>query len=381
MRMDVWMDGWMDGCQDVRLLTKVCGRPRTNAHTDACTHTHTHARSHARTHAQVLGSNIPAGASFYIIYIQTEIGVALMLQLYRWTWLSGSWLHLACCCTIPLRRSVYSPKLCSSYGVPTTPSTLAPASSLASVLFIFVLANSYAVIQPLLTVVAVLYAGVALAVNTFQMLAVSVRRYDSGGLMWRNVFGLLAACVVIPQFVLLAVIVTAHQQWLVGVQVVVLALTVSAFLALWFGYLRKAWRVTLEMARGVDAASASATTTGVAPPSMVALCRKDQERASEENNPATRTSGTSSCCPLYGVAVPRYTYIDNSNGAVAIHQHQQRLRRRSSASSHATTTAATVTSGADDLDDIEELSDIATPLCPPSSSCLLYTSPSPRDRG
>ena len=205
-----------------------------------------------RSLLKVLGTNLPSGASFYMIFIETEVAITLMLLLFRWAWLSGSWLHIGCCCTIPLRRSVYSPAFCSSYGVPTTPSTLAPASSLARVLLVCVIANSFAVIQPLISIVAVIYGIAAFTVHTHQLLAVEVVRFDSGGLYWRDVYGILAACVVIPEFVLLTLVVTASRPWLVGIQIFVLVATCTAFLLLWFCCQSKALHVPEGLLQRVD---------------------------------------------------------------------------------------------------------------------------------
>ncbi len=111
-----------------------------------------------------IARSISAGATFYIIYIETQVLMALVLPgMFRSTYMTNTALHVACCgCVLPLRRMAYSFFLCGSCGSPSTPSAWTPSSPLTSVLFVFLVINAYAVIQPVVSVVGLIYMFVAL---------------------------------------------------------------------------------------------------------------------------------------------------------------------------------------------------------------------------
>ncbi len=106
--------------------------------------------------------SIPAGATFYIVYIETQILMTLVLGMFRSLYMTNTALHVALCgCVLPLRRMTYSFFLCGSCGSPSTPSAWTPSSPLYSVLFVFLVINAYAVIQPVVSVVGLIYMVLA----------------------------------------------------------------------------------------------------------------------------------------------------------------------------------------------------------------------------
>lgn len=208
---------------------------------------------------QELGWSIPEGATFYIVFIETEILFTLLFGMFRTDWFTGAAAMFGLSGQIPFRRMVYNPSLCSSFGAPSTPSTFSPASPLIRVLFIFLLVNSYAVVQPFITVVGLIYAVMSLSLYTHDMLAVSTTRQDSGGLYWRDVYGVLVACIIIPQFVILCVVVASNVPWLIAVQAVVIIGSSAAAIAIYWPYRANISTFSEAVAARIDAATEAKT--------------------------------------------------------------------------------------------------------------------------
>eukprot|EP00750_Incisomonas_marina_P015608 INCI18395.2.p1 GENE.INCI18395.2~~INCI18395.2.p1 ORF type:complete len:1259 (+),score=189.65 INCI18395.2:265-3777(+) len=239
---------------------------------------------------QELGWSIPEGATFYIVFIETEILFTLLFGMFRTDWFTGAAAMFGLSGQIPFRRMVYNPSLCSSFGAPSTPSTFSPASPLIRVLFIFLLVNSYAVVQPFITVIGVIYAVMSLSLYTHDMLAVSTTRQDSGGLYWRDVYGVLVACIIIPQFVILCVVVASNVPWLIAVQVVVIAASSAAAIAIYWPYRANISTFSEAVAARIDAATEAKTRL----PSFRSAHQKQLALSGFAVSDETTASGTSS---------------------------------------------------------------------------------------
>ncbi len=115
-----------------------------------------------------IARSIPAGATFYVIYIESQILFTMVLGMFRTTYFTNTALHLAFCgFVLPLRHMAYYFCLCGSCGSPSTPSAWTPSSPLISVLFVFLVVNTFAVIQPVVSIVGMVYMVVALVACVF----------------------------------------------------------------------------------------------------------------------------------------------------------------------------------------------------------------------
>jgi len=88
----------------------------------------------------------------------------------------------------------------------------------------------------MITVIGLLYAVMSLVLYSHDMLAVGTTRFDSGGVYWRDVYGILVAVIILPQFIVLCVVALSDVPWLIAVQATSMVLTAVAAVVIYRKY-------------------------------------------------------------------------------------------------------------------------------------------------
>jgi len=157
---------------------------------------------------RTLASTIPKNAAFFISFISVKVFWVYFDLLRGYNFIFAA-----------LRRCIwgksYTPReWASQHGCCcfelTFPSPVNLAMANANLLLVFFIATSYAPVQPLMLIAAVVYFASMLLALTLVFSTSSKQMYDSGGTYWTHNFYCLAAAIVTSQLTLVGTLLTKN---------------------------------------------------------------------------------------------------------------------------------------------------------------------------
>jgi len=208
---------------------------------------------------ELLSTNIPKNASFYIQFILTKFVTSLCLDLYRVSdlFLSG------------LRRMLFGEALserdkvisrCGMMNI-SFPSHRNLHSLNAQLLLVFFIATTYAVIQPLIVPAAFMFFVMAYFVYGRLFMTVNEQRFDSGGTMWPRTYWCLVSALFTAQLTLVGVLGLRKGFSQSSMVLLIFFATIFAAAMIDFRYKKLILQLPLDLAAQVDITVGSEPTT------------------------------------------------------------------------------------------------------------------------
>jgi len=216
---------------------------------------------------ELLAKKIPGNASFYIQFILTKLVTSLCVDLWC---ISDLVLHT-------IRRCFLGPALTNRdkrikrCGCLVTISQQQPRHKYLSVpnsnmLLLFFISTTYAVIQPLIIFVGLVYFILAYFVYAKLFLSVNTQRYDSSGTTWPRTYWCFVSAILTAQLTLIGILTLRTAKVEPSVVVVVVLFIGTCFMAsmIDFRYRRMVIEIPYDLAAQVDAATTALSSGSTA---------------------------------------------------------------------------------------------------------------------